>query len=471
MEESALHSDPENLLDEQETMENLPGFFGLSQEGDTQPSWWNSTYFDEIYHARTGYEFTKGMVPYETSHPPLGKVFMSWCIMIFGMTPFGWRFAGAAAGILMLPGIYLLAKQLTKKTWIAAFACGLMALDCMHLTQTQIATIDSFPVLYIIYAFFFMLRFIQTDLSKCSMKAALIPLACSGLFMGLSIASKWIGIYAGIGLAVLYFRHCFRNIRISRQMKDPEGPDVFRRCCILSLWCVLFFVVIPAVIYLLSYIPYMAYNTRIANLRDYLNAVWRAQISMFNYHSTPGLGMDHPFYSPWWEWPIIGKPMFYATEQYIQKDAALHHSIFCFGNPVLWWGALAALPVAVFLWLREKRYITEGCEDRWHLCSRSWDIRYEFVFVSLLVQYLPWVLVPRGTYIYHYFASVPFLILILSVCLDCTSPKAEKVLKITGAVILSLDVILFIILLPYTTGMAAPKGWLDLGKNILRIWY
>ena len=471
VEESALHSDPENLLDEQDSMENLPGFFGQSQEGEIQPSWWNSTYFDEIYHARTGYEFTKGMVPYETSHPPLGKVFMSWSIMIFGMTPFGWRFAGALAGILMLPGIYLLARQLTKKTWIAAFACGLMALDCMHLTQTQIATIDSFPVLFIIYAFFFMLRFIQTDLLECSIKSAIIPLACSGLFMGLSIASKWIGIYAGIGLAILYFWHCFRNIRIDSQKEDHEGPDIFRRCGILSLWCVLFFVMIPAGIYLLSYIPYMAYNTRIANLMDYLNAVWRAQISMFNYHSTPGLGMDHPFYSPWWEWPIIGKPMFYATEQYIQKEAALHHSIFCFGNPVLWWGALAALPAAVFLWLREKHYQTEGCEDRWHLCSRSWDIRYEFVFVSLLVQYLPWVLVPRGTYIYHYFASVPFLIMILSVCIDRSGPKAERAMKITAAVILSLAAILFIVLLPYTTGMASPKGWLDLGKNILRIWY
>ena len=468
--ESALHSDPENLLDEQNTMENLPGFFGQSQEGETQPSWWNSTYFDEIYHARTGYEFTKGMVPYETSHPPLGKVFMSWSIMVFGMTPFGWRFAGALAGILMLPGIYLLARQLTKKTWIAAFACSLMALDCMHLTQTQIATIDSFPVLFIIYAFFFMLRFTQTDLSACSLKTALIPLACSGLFMGLSIASKWIGIYAGIGLAILYFWHCIRNIRIYRQ-KETEGPDVFSRCCILSLWCVLFFAVIPAAIYLLSYIPYMAYNTRISNPGDYLNAVWRAQISMFNYHSTPGLGMDHPFYSPWWEWPIIGKPMFYATEQYIQNEAPLHHSIFCFGNPALWWGALAALPAAVFLWLREKHYKIEGCDDRWHLLSRSWDIRYEFVFVSLIVQYLPWVLVPRGTYIYHYFASVPFLIMIISVCLDCNSPKTEKAMKITGAAILFLAVILFMVLLPYTTGMAAPKEWLDLGKNILRIWY
>ena len=52
---------------------------------------------------------------------------MSLFVAIFGMTPFGWRFAGALAGILMLPGMYLLGKQLTKKTHIAAFACLLMA--------------------------------------------------------------------------------------------------------------------------------------------------------------------------------------------------------------------------------------------------------------------------------------------------------------------------------------------------------
>ena len=470
-EESVLCSDPGNLLDEQDSMENLPGFLGQSQEGESQPSWWNSTYFDEIYHARTGYEFIERNVPYETSHPPLGKIFISWGIMAFGMTPFGWRFAGAMAGILMLPGIYLLAKQLSKKTWTAGIACGLMALDCMHLTQSQIATIDSFPVLFIIFAFFFMLRFIQTDLSECSTKTALIPLACSGFFMGLSIASNWIGIYAGIGLAVFYFWHCFRCIRIGRGKNESESTDMVRRIIILSAWCILFFVVVPIAVYLLSYIPYMAYNTRISSFGEYLNAVWRAQEGMLSYHSTPGLGMDHPFYSPWWEWPIIGKPMFYATEQYISKEAVLHHSIFCFGNPVIWWGALALIPVAFFFWVREKHYRIEGTEETWHLSSRTWEIRYGFIFVSLLAQYLPWVLVPRGTYIYHYFASTPFLILIISLCLTSVKSENERTYRTVGWIVIAAAIVLFILLLPYSTGIAVSAGWLDIGKKILHIWY
>ena len=37
----------------------------------------NSTYFDEIYHARTAWENLNGVYPYEITHPPLGKIIIS----------------------------------------------------------------------------------------------------------------------------------------------------------------------------------------------------------------------------------------------------------------------------------------------------------------------------------------------------------------------------------------------------------
>ena len=52
----------------------------MFDENDTFPadgiSFRNSTYFDEIYHARTAYEFLHGLPTYETTHPPLGKVIL-----------------------------------------------------------------------------------------------------------------------------------------------------------------------------------------------------------------------------------------------------------------------------------------------------------------------------------------------------------------------------------------------------------
>ena len=470
-EESVLYSDPALLLDEQDSLESLPVYFpnDVVQEEPAQPSWWNSTYFDEIYHARTGFEFLHGTVPYETSHPPLGKVLISACIAVFGMTPFGWRFAGALAGILMLPGMYLLGKQLYKKTAFAALACMMMALDCLHLTQTQIATIDSFPVLFIIFAYFFMLRFVQTDFFLESIKPVLLNLFACGLFMGLSIASKWIGIYAGAGLAILFFWHCLRICRLHRSDHSHMVRRLVLRIC---LWNILFFVIIPSLIYLLSYIPYMAYNTRrIRNITDYISEVWRCQTGMFSYHSTKNLGMDHPFYSPWWEWPIIGKPMYYASEQYIPRSGPVHYSIFCFGNPAIWFGGLAALLVCLFRWLLSKRYLSYQTGMIWHLRSESMDPRFTFIFVGLLAQYLPWVLVPRGTYIYHYFASLPFLMLSVCTALEGYPRNKQKAADRIRILIIFLSAGAFILFFPYASGIIAPSSWMDLGKQFLSIWY
>ena len=476
--ESIYYSDPSALIDEPETLEQLPALFADEKvlPRKAEPSWWNSTYFDEIYHARTAYEFLQGTVPYETSHPPLGKELMSICIAVFGMTPFGWRFAGAVAGILMLPGMYLLGKQLTKKTWIAALACLLMALDCMHLTQTQIATIDSFPVLFIIFSYFFMLRFLQTDYLQEKTAVSLISLCCSGLCMGLSVASKWIGIYAGAGLAVLFFRHCLRIIlleqkagKTSRKKRSCAAP---RKTLALCLWCIIFFVVIPVTVYLLSYIPYFVYKAhQIDSFSDYIAEVWDTQIHMFRYHSSPGLGMDHDFYSPWWEWPLILRPMYYASEEYVPSSSSVHYSIFCFGNPVIWFGGLAALLCCLIRSAVCSRYESAGSDRIRHLTSTSLDSRYVFLFTGLLAQYLPWVLVPRGTYIYHYFASLPFLMIAVCLCFDGYKEDASKILKSCFILLITAAAGFFILLFPYASGIAVPSFWLDLGQKILNIWY
>ncbi|MBO4886183.1 MAG: glycosyltransferase family 39 protein, partial [Clostridia bacterium] len=182
----ARAGDPALLCDEQDT---VPAY----------PSYYNSSYFDEIYHARTGYEFAHGLNPYETTHPPLGKVLIMLGIKIFGMTPFGWRFMGALFGVLMLPLMYLLVKQLLKKTEYAALGMALLALDSMHFTQTRIATIDTYGVFFILLMYLFMFRYCQMNFYTDGLKKTLIPLGLSGVAMGLGIASKWICIYAAVG--------------------------------------------------------------------------------------------------------------------------------------------------------------------------------------------------------------------------------------------------------------------------------
>ena len=485
-ESSPLYSDAGALIDEQDTMEGLPVWFPTAAKGSgdetdpavAQPGWWNSTYVDEIYHARTAWEFLTAGAPYETSHPPLGKIIMSWGVALFGMTPFGWRFAGAVAGILMLAGVWLVAKQMTKSTALSAFACGLMALDCMHLTQTQIATIDSYPVLFILFAFFFMLRYLQTDWRTEKTARVLTDLGMSGFFMGLAIASKWIGIYAGAGLAVLFFWHGGRILALDRKeqkalraegrtkelaQRTKAGRKFLRICA----FCVAAFVLVPAAIYLVSYVPYFAYR-RFGSLKEYLDAVAGAQTSMFNYHATPGLGMDHPFYSPWYEWPVMGTPMFYASKQYV-FDESLSYSIFCFGNPVLWFPAIGTMIFCAWMWIRNREEKIEIPGEGF--APAGLDTSLVFLLTGFLAQYLPWMMVPRGTYIYHYFASVPFLVFSVTMVMAQIRARSAKAWKWSAAAYLGLAAAAFVLFFPYVIGVFAPKEWLNMGRIFLKIWY
>ena len=99
------------------------------------------------------------------------------------------------------------------------------------------------------------------------------------------------------------------------------------------------------------------------------------------------------------------------------------------------------------------------------------DPGWQFLFVGLLAQYLPWVLVPRGTYIYHYFASLPFLMLAVCLCANDLENRFRHAGKWVSRVFILLSAVLFVLLFPYASGIAVPAWWLDIGRSLLRIWY
>ena len=467
---------PENLIDEQDMLEGEPG-------------WFNGTYFDEIYHARTAYEHLHGLVPYETTHPPLGKLMMSVGIALFGMTPFGWRFSGTFIGVLMLPALYLLAKQLTKRRDLATFAMFLFAFDLMHFTQTRIATIDSFPVFFIILSTLCMICYLQTDvyaipdnvtpenkprvLTKAFMKT-LVPLALCGLFMGLSIASKWIGLYSAVGLAVMFIVAVYRQFRtglvafdvdLEHDMTPMQKLRVLwardltiRRILITCAFCVLFFIAIPAAIYYLSYIPYLSPSGPVT-----LERIVKAQVGMYNYQSTPGLGMDHPFNSPWWQWPLILKPMWFSQDKF--EPTGFASTIMCMGNPLIYYIGAVCM-VALFGLLVHKYLAVKG---GLRLRQGDGNLSIALIVLGFLTQYLPWVLVPRSMYMYHYFASVPFIILATIYLFNLIPNMKAKRALLIGYVVLSA--MFFAMFYPYASGMLTPTWWLDWLKWFPKLYY
>lgn len=357
----------------------------------------NSMYFDEIYHARTAWEFLNGHSAYENTHPPLGKSIISAGVALFGMNPFGWRIMGVLFGIAMVPVVYLFAKKLTQDTASAALACVLFTFDFMHFAQTRLATIDVFITFFVILMYYLMYQYSRISFYDTPLPKTFLPLGACGICMGLGIACKWTGVYAGAGLAVIFFRLLYRRYEEYRYaIKDPSGQtegiphsrviSSFLPCTVRTLlFCLVFFAAIPALIYLLSYLPFQDQFQS-----GLLARMLRNQETMFSYHST--LVDTHDYSSYWYQWPIMQRPIWYYSGI---VSNTVREGISSFGNPLVWWMGIPAALYTFRLWTKKK------------------DSTAAFLFIGYLAQYLPWFFVSRITFIYHYFPSVVFLVLMI----------------------------------------------------------
>ena len=403
------------------------------------PSYKNSTYFDEIYHPRTAYEHLHLMPYYETTHPPLGKLMMSVGIMLFGMSPFGWRCIGTLFGVLMLPVFYLFLKRMFGRTRYSVIGTLLFAFDFMHFSLTRIGTIDSYPVFFILGMYYFMYRFGVSALTwgrgqKVSYKKMLGFLALSGLCMGLGCASKWTAVYASVGLAVIFFCIMFLTAREGKQHSlHLRFGAFFTKTC---LWCLLFFIVIPAVIYTMAYLPI----SMVDGYGNAIQAMLKNQAYMLDYHST--LGGTHPYSSQWYTWPFVYKPMwaYQAPETSIAPDQIGCISIF--QNPLLSWMGIAAFFYSLYI----------GWKKR--------DKRVLFLLIGLLAQYLPWMFVKRYALQYHFFATLPFLIFFVMYAFQDLEKRIPR-FGYTTAALTAACLILFIQFYPVISGLPVSRFYAE----------
>ncbi|WP_286155080.1 glycosyltransferase family 39 protein [Bacillus sp. FJAT-27264] len=442
---TAKRGAPGNLFDEQSLIPDYSNFM-------------NSTYFDEIYHARTAYEHYHGIVPYENTHPPLGKLLIGIGMELFGVNPFGWRIIGTLFGIAMLPLIYMMALRLFKQTRYAALASGLFALDFMHFTQTRISTIDVYGVFFIMLMFYFMQRYFTLNFYKVPLGKTLIPLFWSGLFFGIGVASKWIVLYGGAGLAVmlaLALVDRYREYRAAKRVLaeghlSDQALATACRGAVNSFWkntiitlasCVGFFVIIPAVIYGLSFVPALSPSANGFTLQGLIDA----QKNMYNYHSQ--LVATHPFASSWWEWPFMKRPVwFFSGGEGL--PAGQVSSIVTMGNPLIWWTGIFAMIGSLWLTIKRK------------------DKNLFMIWIAFFSQYVPWMLVPRETFLYHYFAMVPFMILAIVYVMkliDSRYPNARYIRYIYVGV----AALLFIAFYPVLSGMQVNGSYVT---SVLR-WF
>jgi len=361
----------------------------------------------------------------------------------------------------------------------AFFAAALMTFDFMHFAQTRIATIDSYVTFFIMAMYLFMFLYYSFNIFVVKVKRAtaaaivsggnppvvrfrhsvfarsLVYLMLCGIFTGLAVASKWEGAYAMAGLPVVFFYSFYRRYLEYKTAKaegdfDEENWNLKYfpvYAVITAVWCLVCFVLIPAVIYTLSYIPYMHTPDHPSILKN--------QIDMFKYHTE--LVSTHDFSSYWFEWPVMLRPMYYFAGQlthnvqflWFELKSGLSAGITSFGNPAVWWTGIAATLYGV------------------KVISGKFNKNVFFLLVAYASQYLPWILVSRTTYIYHYFPSVPFIILLIAFMFkDWVSPRKPALVILY----ILLALILFIAFYPALSGFPIPMWYVNTFLRWMPTW-
>jgi hypothetical protein len=169
-----------------------------------------------------------------------------------------------------------------------------------------------------------------------------------------------------------------------------------------AIWTLLCLVVLPIVVYVISYIPWaqveghrlwpagsLAGFTWTAWPQGHTGqTLWELTQEMYRYHNT--LSSPHAASSPWWAWPFDFKPVWFYQESFAGGTAA---AIYDSGNLVAWWLGIPAM--AFVTWAAFKR--------------RSAALA--LVVIGFACQWLAWSRIDRAAFQYHYYTSLPFLFL------------------------------------------------------------
>ena len=391
--------------------------------------------FDEVYYVDGARDLLKygvevdGTNPEFIVHPPVGKWLIASGIKLFGDTEFGWRFASAVFGTLLILLFARLIHVLFYSPLLTALGAALMALDGLLLVHSRTALLDLFLT-------FFTLSGVLLWHRNRHIWA--------GLAFGLAIGCKWSAIYfvAVIGLIAVY------QILVTRDIRKSLKPIAAK---------FLQYGLLPVFVYTITWAGWFISD------RGW-SRQWSSNplVSWLHYHSEmlnfhTGLTEKHPYEANPWSWLVMGRPtsFFYESPKGCgAKDCA--QEVLALGTPILWWVGTISIAVVIGYWIKS-------------LINHRVDSAANLVVLGVVAGYLPWFAMQQRT-VFSFYAIIiqPFLILAIVYCeklLLASGLKPAVSQSIVGG-IFALIVLCFIFFIPLFTGQVITyEDWR------LRMWF
>lgn len=313
--------------------------------------------FDEVYFPVFAAKYLTG-TPFYDVHPPLGKFFIAVGIWAVGDTPLGWRIVPALVGIAFVALMGLLVWRLTRNSVAVALTILFVAIDGAFVVYSRVGLMDGILMAAIFHAIL-----ISTFPPR---KGQWFWLALS---LAIAAAIKW----PAAAVALPMYWYC------RRQKTEME----FLRS--LPVAVVLYFLIVVA-------------GFAITTEANPFTEAWSWHQSAFNYHAT--ITATHPWGSAWWSWPFLQRPVLFLYDRLPDGSIQLMNSI---GNPALWWLSTLAVIASV-------GEVIRALWGRWRL---FWEHPLVPMLLGYFAMWLPWILVDRVVFLYHYLPAYGFALLML----------------------------------------------------------
>lgn len=374
-------------------------------------------------------------------HPEVGKWLIALGESAFGMNSFGWRFASAVAGTLMVLVMIRLARRVTRSTMLGLVAGVLMCFEGQQLVLSRLALLDIFLAFFLLCATSCLVA--DRDWGRARLATAvgegnrLSPAAWgprllwrpwrlgAGVWLGLALGTKWSALYplAAFGLLVwAWDAGARRSFGVRRAALKSAVLD--------ALPAVGYLVVLPVLIYVVSWTGWLmhadVYERYLSDTQygpywgNYLKAdthgffpelvrslrsLWHYHHDVYSFHTGFLNQATHVYQSNPWGWFVLNRPVGVDSQLDIQPGAqgcaaaagsTCLRQVLLLGNPVVWWcGTLALLWSVVAFATR-----------------RDW--RHGLVLVGVASTWLPWFQYDdRPIFSYYASMSLPFILLSL----------------------------------------------------------
>lgn len=391
----------------------------------------NHYYFDEVYHAVTAKAYAdnnpaaydpyahapKEGTAYDWLHPPLAKLIQAGSIKVLGDNAVAWRLPSLFFGTAIIPAVFILTFIIFGPI-AAMFASTAIAFENLTFVMSRITMNDVFITFFAVCAFIFCALYLKSTKLKYLIFCA--------IFLGLSVSSKWTGLYA---IAV-----CTSFI-LWKQVRTFKIPRIDLALMVL----------IPVLIYLSSYGQFWLQRHTIRQFIDLHKQIWWYQNTRdlkHSYATTPLYcvpdGLDGS--RKWCPWILDIRGVYFSYEQYGENAGY----IYAIGNPAVFILGIIAISYLLGKYLDEKKG------------------HYLLILSGYFVFWIPWIFSPRIMFLYHYLPALPFLAISIGVAFaDIFGTK----FKLVSILLTLLIIAVFLFLYPISSGM--PIKIADIDKFML----